>query len=151
MNDGGGSPMQTHYRVLVVDDNLDEQMLMKQLFYDSIIEIQTALYGPTALVMLRETHFDLMITDLTLPEMDGVELIRRVRAIDMNLPILINSWCHGEIRGDEVIFQGYRGDFCLEKHLFDGFITKPIDRDIFPEIISHVLKNHRRGQDFIKR
>ncbi|MDB5327944.1 MAG: multi-sensor hybrid histidine kinase [Phycisphaerales bacterium] len=68
-------------RVLVVDDEPDARALVKRLLEDRGAVATTAGSAEEALVLLREGQFDVLCSDVGMPENDGYELIRRVRAL----------------------------------------------------------------------
>jgi chemosensory pili system protein ChpA (sensor histidine kinase/response regulator) len=78
-------------RLLVVDDAWAVRMTMKQLLEDAGYRIETAHNGNAALEVLRRGHIDLVITDLEMPEINGLELARRMRGLPewRNIPIVM--------------------------------------------------------------
>lgn len=76
-------------RILVVDDN--------ELFRDSIVEtlrrlgheIEAAPDGHTACSLVRPGHFDLVISDMKMPGMSGIELLEQIKRSDPDLPVLM--------------------------------------------------------------
>ena len=66
-------------RLLVVDDAWTVRMTMKQLLEDAGYQVDTAHNGNAALERLRQALRDLVLTDLEMPEMNGLELARRMR------------------------------------------------------------------------
>ncbi|NQY27266.1 MAG: response regulator [Piscirickettsiaceae bacterium] len=91
----------TELQVLVVDDSLTARNQIKRILTNMGIQYLTlAKNGLEAIDKLRETHFDLIVTDLNMPEMDGLELIEYIRK-DMNdsfIPILMVSSENDETR-----------------------------------------------------
>lgn len=84
--------METSYKLLVVDD--DEIILnaIVRYFTSVGIEVMGVLDGRTALnTLTRERTFDLLITDILLPVMDGLTLVKRVRETLPYIPIIILS------------------------------------------------------------
>jgi DNA-binding NtrC family response regulator len=81
--------MKVHGRILVVDDN--------ELFRDSIIEtlrrqghdIEAAADGVSAVSLITPGKFDLVISDMKMPGMSGIELLEKVKAIDPDVPFLV--------------------------------------------------------------
>ncbi len=66
---------------LVVDDSASIRQLIALALEDAGIGVVSADSGRDALGKLSATKFDLVITDLNMPEMDGIELIRQVRGM----------------------------------------------------------------------
>jgi CheY-like chemotaxis protein len=66
--------------ILVVDDNSVNLRMMGYPLQKQGHAVVTALNGREALARLAETSFDLLITDLTMPQMDGMTLLKHVRA-----------------------------------------------------------------------
>ena len=77
-------------RVLVVDDFESMRRIVGQLLHDmGFRDIALADDGATALAMLRQDDFGLLVTDWHMPQMDGIELVRAVRADPRLNPIPI--------------------------------------------------------------
>ncbi len=86
-------------RVLFVDDEplltrLGDEFLRK-LGYDPV----TATCPVEALTKFQESHFDAVITDLTMPRMSGIELARALQEIRPNLPIVLTTAFHQKLEG----------------------------------------------------
>jgi CheY-like chemotaxis protein len=78
-------------KVLVVDDEADLRFLLRRRFEKAGHEVSEAGNGATALRSVLSAHPDLVVTDLTMPVMDGYELIRRLKADPATADILILS------------------------------------------------------------
>jgi len=80
-------------RVLLVNDDDDALYLLGRSVRRAMpdVEIASLRDGPTALAYCQEHRIDAMITDNTMPHMDGLTLIRAVRARNRTLPILMVS------------------------------------------------------------
>ncbi len=76
-------------RILVVEDNLDLAQLLSLHLRDAGYEVLQAGDGNSALQRLADTQADLVILDLMLPGLDGLEICRRLRARPDYLPILM--------------------------------------------------------------
>jgi two-component system cell cycle response regulator len=79
--------------VLVVDDNLDACHMLARLIRRVNGDAACATSGDEALEFLRDHHVDLMILDVMMPGMDGLEVLRRVRAdpATARLPVVMFS------------------------------------------------------------
>jgi DNA-binding response OmpR family regulator len=74
---------------LVVEDNHDIANLVSMHLQDLGAEVQIASDGNTGLSLAQKKHFDLIILDLMLPGIDGLEICRRLRGTDNDTPILM--------------------------------------------------------------
>lgn len=82
----------SNVRILVVDDEPDARDLMKRVLEDCGAHVVTAASGPDALVLAAAARFQLLISDIAMPGMDGFELLKRLRALalstDRDLPAI---------------------------------------------------------------
>lgn len=78
-------------RVLYVDDDEDSRAMLRMLLGIELIEAETVGTAAQALSLVQAERFDLYLMDVRLPEIDGFELCRRLRAIDRHTPILFFS------------------------------------------------------------
>ena len=69
-------------RVLVVDDQADARILISRLLQDSGAEVQTAASADEALRLLADHRPDVLVSDIGMPEANGFELLKRVRALE---------------------------------------------------------------------
>ena len=100
-------------RVLVVDDEKSIRTIVEYALKDGGFEVVSASRGDDALDILEREAIDLVVLDLMLPGIDGMEVCRRIRA-HRNVPIIMLS-----ARGDEV-------DKVLGLEMgADDYVTKP--------------------------
>ena len=80
-------------KILVVDDEPDQRFLLRRIFERAGHEVTDAGHGAAALPAVRDWPPDLVVTDMMMPVMDGVELIRRLRSEPATaaIPILAAS------------------------------------------------------------
>jgi CheY-like chemotaxis protein len=80
-------------RILVVDDEPDQRFLLRRLFERAGHEVRDAADGAAALQAVRAQAPDLVVTDVMMPVMDGVELIRCLRGdpATAHIPVLAAS------------------------------------------------------------
>ncbi len=78
-------------RVLVVDDSEDLRVFMRLLLVEHGYDVVVASTGAQALELLREDAFDLLLLDLVIPDIAGVELIGRIRETNAALNIVVVS------------------------------------------------------------
>jgi DNA-binding response OmpR family regulator len=84
-------------RVLIVEDNADLAFGLRNNLELEGYAVQVAADGRAALQVFREAGADLVVLDLMLPEMDGFEVLKALRQVDTQVPILILT-----ARGEEV-------------------------------------------------
>lgn len=94
--DGGGPVAQARRRkrVLVVDDSLTVRELERKLLLNRGFEVAVAVDGMDGWNMLRNEAFDLVVTDVDMPRMDGIELVSRIKADPklQSLPVMVVSY-----------------------------------------------------------
>lgn len=112
-------------RVLYVEDAFDQALLVKAILQSSgDFQVTHAQDGEYAAALARDQEWDLLITDLNLPGLDGFELCRIVKQVHPELPVLAIT--------------GYTGAHYQEQAFRAGateLLTKPIDKD---ELLSKV-------------
>ncbi len=70
----------TGLQILVVDDDRDSRLMLRRILQNQGASVLEAASAEAALELLHAHHFDLMVSDIGMPDMDGYELIRRIRA-----------------------------------------------------------------------
>jgi CheY-like chemotaxis protein len=104
-------------RILVVDDEPDQRVLLRRIFERAGHEVWEAGHGAAALEVARESAPDLVVTDMMMPIMDGPEFIRRLRAepATAGIPILAASGdSHLAGSADAVISKPYSSHCLIE-------------------------------------
>lgn len=131
--DGSGdTPAARLLHVLVVEDNQVNQLVATHILEKLGHTWVTASSGPEALLALASESFDLVLMDIQMPEMDGLEATRRIREHERSkgghLPIIaLTAYA---IRGDRERF--LRGGL-------DGYVPKPVRANALVEAIREVL------------
>jgi excisionase family DNA binding protein len=113
---GGGTATATaavarpvHPRVLVVDDEASIRDLLAKTLALAEYDVDTAADATTALSRVRSAEYDLMIADLRMPGMDGLTLIRQVKRIKAELPVIIITGFSSEASAIEAVNLGVAG------------------------------------------
>jgi two-component system, chemotaxis family, sensor kinase CheA len=80
-------------RILVVDDSLNTREVERAILQEAGYEVETAANGVEGLAALRSMAFDLVITDIEMPEMDGLDLTRQIKRDEIlhSIPVIIVS------------------------------------------------------------
>jgi two-component system response regulator HydG len=105
-------------RVLVVDDDVSVRAALRELLRSENCEVQLAADGSEALERLAELPPDVVVTDLDMPRMDGMQLIAKLHDSHRHLPIIVVTSAT-EIRSAVAAMRAGAADY----------ITKPVDFD----------------------
>ena len=116
--------------ILVVDDELLIRDLLYDFFHDQGWDITVAENGRKALDIMQEKHFDVVLTDLRMPSMDGMALTSQVQQDYPDIPVVIMT---GYPSVDSAVA-------ALRTRVAD-YITKPFNvNDLFKRVLSHLPK-----------
>jgi len=117
-------------RILVVDDNVTNLKLIEYLLKAKGYDVLTAIDADSALDAVRAQRPALVLMDLQLPGMDGLELTRKLKSDPSTAAIAIVAVTAYAMKGDE---QRALDAGC------DGYIAKPIDTRALPQVVEHHL------------
>jgi DNA-binding response OmpR family regulator len=76
-------------RILVVEDEHDLRQLTAEVLIDAGYQVDVAEDGATAWAALQLSKYDLLITDQFMPKLSGVELLKKIHAAQMTLPVIM--------------------------------------------------------------
>lgn len=117
-------------RILIAEDEEYNQIVVQgmiELLYPDV-EMQLVSNGSEALEKLKTEIFDLVLTDVDMPLMNGYELVTEVKALGLNIPMVcVTAFA---ISGDKEK---------LLMHGFERYISKPIDMDEMKAILDPYL------------
>jgi two-component system, chemotaxis family, chemotaxis protein CheY len=116
--------------ILIVDDYAPNHRLMSFVLEQHGYAVVAAVDGFQALECLPNTHIDLVLTDLTMPKLDGLELTRAIRADSRfaGLPIIVVT---GSTREQDHVRASGIG--------VDAFLTKPVDSEELVREVGRLL------------
>ena len=116
-------------RILVVEDDIDLNKILTRSLISRGYEVISAQNGQDALDKTEDQSYDMIITDIMMPKMDGFELAQSVRAVNKNIPIIFMT-----ARDDKPskIF-GYSIGI-------DDYVVKPFDMDVLIMKIGAILR-----------
>ena len=117
-------------KVLVVEDHHDTSFLLCRLLQTEGYEVEHAIDGMVGYNAAASAPPDLIVTDIHMPRMDGIEMIKRIRGSDDGIsrtPIIVMS-AFGRRLIDDALEAGA-----------DGFVEKPIDLERFLETVRSKL------------
>ncbi len=125
--------------ILIVDDHPVNVELAKVLLTLEGHDVHTASDAETVLQLLPQLRPDLILMDVQLPGMDGLELTRRLKADPLYRDTIILAFTAYAMKGDQ---EKASAAGC------DGYLAKPIDTRTFPaEVASYLLGRYRRTAD----
>ena len=121
---------QTHYLVLVVDDSADNLTMISLDLQQYGYRVATATNGAEAIKVAAIVNPDLIIMDLAMPEVDGLESTRQIRqnADLKDIPVVALTAFSTE---------GFRR--AAHETGFDGYLTKPVDFDRLHDLIGRLI------------
>jgi CheY-like chemotaxis protein len=124
-------------RVLVVDDEDKILFVVRHALarLGAECQVQTARNGRQALEMARSTSFDLVVTDLRMPEMDGIQLTRALRGLDSDPVVIWMTAYDGCAKAAEMA--RLRVHSCLDKPIEIGEIRRTVSNVLWPAGFSH--------------
>jgi CheY-like chemotaxis protein len=118
-------------RILIAEDEEYNQMVvqaMVELLYDNVTTVMTD-NGAQALEMLTTQEFDLVLSDVDMPVMNGYELVGKIKELGLTFPVIcVTAFA---VSGDREK---------LLMHGFDDYISKPIDMDNMKLILDKYIR-----------
>ncbi len=124
--------MDVGIKILFVDDEPKICQLIKELFKQEGYQIDTSLSGIEALEMMKEYNYQMLITDLKMPGIDGLELIRRAKREQPEIStIMVTGYAT-----IETVVQSL-------KHGVDDYITKPFNIFEMKKAVKRSLYSHQ--------
>lgn len=118
--------------ILVAEDSVDNQRLLQNYLRKTPFELTMVSNGKEAVSAAKERKYDLILMDIQMPEMDGVEAAKRIRANGWAGPILaLTAHAHQSERS-RVLQSG-----------FNDYLVKPISKK---DLIEAISKNHKGAQ-----
>ena len=118
-------------RILLVEDDESSQVLVSEMLRSGGHKVLVASDGQEALRILKTDHFAAIVTDLRMPLVNGLRLIRELRGAGDTIPIIAVSG----VNWDQLpLAQDYGANAAL---------PKPLDRDKLLEVVDRVLSDTR--------
>jgi excisionase family DNA binding protein len=105
----GASKRAGRQRVLVVDDEANVRDVLAKTLAIAEYEVDVVADGPSALNRMRASAYDLLITDLKMPGMDGLSLIEQARRLKSDLPVIIITGFSSESSAINAVNLGVAG------------------------------------------
>jgi len=120
--------LQVQRRILIVEDDEDMRENLQRILVSAGYEVQLAQDGADAISVLQTCACDLVLTDLLMPRMGGLELLGEIRRLGPSLPVVFLSAF------------GKQATFAKAMDLgAAGFVTKPFNANSLLEVIQQVF------------
>ena len=113
-------------KVLVVDDEENIRLLFKEELEEEGYEVDTASNGLEALEKVKAASFDVIVLDIKMPVMDGIQALNAIKNINKDQPVILCS-AYGEFKQD------------LSSWVSDGYVVKSADTRELKETIKEIL------------
>lgn len=117
-----------HVRILVVDDNKGARESLEEILEDAF-DVECVENGSSALDRITNEAFDIVLLDLVMPKMDGIETLKRIKAYDQSIDVIMVSATDRAQEATDSIRSG----------AYD-YITKPFDAKVIFNIIERVMQ-----------
>ncbi len=120
-------------KILIVDDDENICLLYEEELKDAGYEVEVAKNGKECIDKIKSGTLDLIVMDIRMPEMDGLEALGKVIAQHKNIPIVLNS-----------AYSSYKDDF--RSWGADAYIVKSSDLTELKDKIAEVLSKRDQEQ-----
>lgn len=128
-------------KLLLVDDDPEIHFFLHAVFENPWISIRSVHTGKQALAEFREMEYDLIITDIAMPELSGIDLIKEIEKSPFRVPpiVILSS-----VNDSQLIMQ------CLSSGVSD-YIIKPADPDRIRKTAYDLLRLDNNGEPITQR
>jgi len=114
--------------VLYVEDNKDTREITGMLFSEVFGCVVEAIDGEDGLTKFNEQNFSLIISDINMPKMNGIEMVKKIRESNVSMPIIISSAYTKESMEE------------VEALNIQGYLTKPMELEKLFELILAIFQ-----------
>jgi two-component system response regulator (stage 0 sporulation protein F) len=121
-------------KILLVENEEGERLLYEQELNEEGYLVLWARNGKEALQYLEESPCDLVILDIVMPEMDGLEVLAKIVSRYKKLPVILHT-----------AYAHYKNDFII--WLADAFVVKSSDLSVLKKTVKELLGKHGKEKD----
>ncbi len=124
--------MPSNPRILVIEDEMDAQEVIRSILVYNALQVDAVEDVSQAVEKMRHNPYQLIITDVALPEMDGVTFVRQIRKAHSQhqLAIVVVTAYHSSALKQEALQAGA-----------NAYFTKPLEGTTFPQQIQRLLES----------
>ena len=123
-------------RVLIIEDIPENRVLLRAILGSELYEFQEAETGEIALKIIGEQTFDLILADIGLPHINGVEVTWQIRNQGIKTPIIIISAYLSKWENEDIFDCGA-----------NGIVAKPIEKDELLKAIQRVFEKNASSSE----
>ena len=125
-------------KILIVDDERSIRNTLKDILEVESYQVDVVESGIEALELIKENNYDVVFSDIKMPQMDGVELLQKIKVNNPETPIIMISG-HGTIE---------TAVDCIKKGAYD-FIEKPIDLNRLLIVVRNALDRTKQASEIM--
>jgi DNA-binding response OmpR family regulator len=114
--------------IIVADDEANIRLLLEAVLTEEGYQVTVVATGREALRKILKEDFDLGIFDIKMPDLNGLELIQRIRELKKDFPVVVCS-----------AFKHLQDDYVIGTSGIAAYITKPLNLDDFKKKIKEIL------------
>jgi CheY-like chemotaxis protein len=115
-------------RIMVVDDEKNIRTLFQMELEELGHEVKTAASASEALQVFESGPFDLLVVDIRMPDMTGLELMEKIRGKDSEVPIIVCT-----------ALKALENDYTIWESRVSAFLAKPVDLDDLKAAVNRAL------------
>ena len=123
-------------RILIVEDEKHQRDLYTMDLQDEGYEVDQAENGKEAVEKVKNNNYDLVILDIRMPEMDGIEALGKILSRNKKIPIIIYT-----------AYSNYKSNFMT--WTADAYVTKSVNTDELKEKIHYILSDRKSDSTFL--
>ncbi len=136
---GNAANMKKKNTILLIDDDQSLRRVMEYSLTESGYAVRTAANGEEGLALFGQEPFDAVVTDITMPGLDGIEVLTRMQRTDPAVPVILIT-AYGTIENAVA---------AMRQGAFD-YITKPFNRDELRLTLERALKMRRLERENVR-
>ena len=115
-------------RIIVADDEANIRLLLEAVLSEEGYQVTAVATGREALRKILKEDFDLGVFDIKMPDMNGLELIQRIRELKKTFPVVVCS-----------AFKHLQDDYVIGTSGIAAYLTKPLNLEDFKKRIKEIL------------
>ena len=116
-------------KLLFVEDDTMTREIMQEILQEYFLEVIVAENGKEGLEIFKKNKIDVIFTDISMPQMNGIKMIQEIRKVDEDIPVVIIS-AYGE---SEYLLNSIKLSAC-------DYLFKPLDGDALQRLIEKCEK-----------